>query len=668
MGHTALIAALIRPISCLPSDVGHPDCPWVQQQPAATDNIDVSLALRSAVLAALLLLPVARIFVAVFDHIRPSPDSTDASDDTFLTFGFDLRKIRAAANGATRAQGNGLDSEEMRQVLAANGRATAGRRKVLERRLRGILPSVHADNVPRGDVPWALPHQLIGACSQFSHVENVRRLQAHSRGFLLRRAQQKNNGTLRPRVRKEEPVVNKDQTRLYPAPAVKHSTQLVDALMAVQRQQQQAPVPGGSGGSGGARDDRAMLKLAEPKPAVADADRLVESARPYPFRYARPSVMGSAEGAGDSTAHAWELEPSLLLPAVRASLGPNLSEFQRKILDASARRAGMPVSAGLEQPGVLALADISDSDLPEDSELPPQLTSSPSTPPSPTPAGIPPSQLQPAQSDRVATLAEDSQPPPPPPQQHGSSAARARSYRPTNAFALRVIEDEKVQLDLPLILKVQAAFRGNRERKRLRIERAIAVSRQVRRAGQIYPRFRLGHAPTAIREAAPAGAYGSSASVAGGGSKYRLGQKLSVGGRPKSLPPPGQPGVAHRSRFTDLSAAPRAFHHRRRRRVRRQQEQSRVSDEWFPQGFHHVAHAAVICWFVLCGGYASAVGIGFGVRLTKQWLAGIGVAMGWQLLVQEPLLVAAAVLGRPACAAGLGRLQVWWATLRHHAK
>ena len=62
-----------------------------------------------------------------------------------------------------------------------------------------------------------------------------------------------------------------------------------------------------------------------------------------------------------------------------------------------------------------------------------------------------------------------------------------------------------------------------------------------------------------------------------------------------------------------------------------------MSDEWFPQGFHHVAHAAVICWFVLCGGYASAVGIDFGVRLTKQWLAGIGVAMGWQLLVQEPL-------------------------------
>ena len=45
---------------------------------------------------------------------------------------------------------------------------------------------------------------------------------------------------------------------------------------------------------------------------------------------------------------------------------------------------------------------------------------------------------------------------PPPPEQYGVLAVRKRTFRPTNAFAIRVIEDEKVQLDMPLVIAVQA--------------------------------------------------------------------------------------------------------------------------------------------------------------------------------------------------------------------
>ena len=215
--------------------------------------------------------------------------------------------------------------------------------------------------------------------------------------------------------------------------------------------------------------------------------------------------------------------------------------------------------------------------------------------------------------------------------QFGSTSVRARTYRPTNAFALRVIEDEKAHLDLPMIMKVQAAFRGNSVRKTLRTERAIRVSRQVRSKADIHPPFTILNAPTD-------GASSVSLKVVEApGSKYR-----PTGGA-KQRPRLGL-GQAQRSRFNDLAALPRKFHHRTRTRVRLSQSRRRSAAERFPQGFVRVVYAAAICWMLLAGGYAAVLGVHFDRRTSLQWLTGLGAATGWQAIIVEPVSIALVVV------------------------
>lgn len=126
-----------------------------------------------------------------------------------------------------------------------------------------------------------------------------------------------------------------------------------------------------------------------------------------------------------------------------------------------------------------------------------QLSSQPSTPPSPSDfAGS-----RSLSVGSAGTGSVGSKPPPPPlGSTFGGSetAVRTRTYRSTNAFALRVLQDEKAEQDLPKIARVQACFRGNQCRKKLRIERAIANSYGglTGDSSEIAPHYLISHMPT----------------------------------------------------------------------------------------------------------------------------------------------------------------------------
>ena len=142
MGHAALVAALVRPAACLPSDLGYPECPWLPT--ADSGRVDIALIAEAGFWAALMLLPIGRLFVATFEKVRPPVGGSYESNP-----------------------GSGLNPELL---------------------------------------PFALPHQLIGMGGQFAHVENVRKAQALSRGFLFRRHRQKLEAADQPRRIEPPPV------------------------------------------------------------------------------------------------------------------------------------------------------------------------------------------------------------------------------------------------------------------------------------------------------------------------------------------------------------------------------------------------------------------------------------------------------------------------------
>ena len=661
MGYVAVVAVVVGPSACLPQDPGYPDCPWNAELYAAATRpftLDVGQLVANAVVCAVLLLPMDRVFVAIFDRVRPPPGAAYADSP-----------------------------------------ASMG---------------------------WVLPQQLIGVSGQFTHVENVRKAQAAARGYLYRREMAKRGEALAPPVRREEkPVVDKDAMRMYPAPGVKHSAALMetfDSLRGSVRQQQRQeereaeeagyapPYSRGAStqiSSTTQLSDYATARLEAAAPPIADAEALVAASRPYPFRYKRPTVLGVDSGGDDGAAHAWEIEPSLLLPSVRATLGPGLPEAQLKILNASAARAGLLEDKGRERSGSYSsYSSYSSSsssspnsaapgqqekpngfdaptlpgepaapplppgerpgpaslgldkrlqggggarDTPSPSGPPPggELLSSPSTPPSPSNAS------QPDDGALVPVVVSEEKsvafkPPPPPPWGEDSSGLRTRTFRSTNAFALRVIEDEKARQELPYITRVQATYRGNKERKKLKKERAVRMSYQgAPEEGEVAPPFRISHMPPIeeieltrerARVATPRGAGKAAA-------KYSVDSGKGKGKGKGKDAGPQELAEQQRSRFTDLAALPvRPFRPRKRKTVRRKPDAPRASAERYPEDYTRLAYGSVACWMVLCAAYTTVLGVSFDLNTTLRWACTVGATMGWQALVQQPLLVVAAIL------------------------
>jgi hypothetical protein len=729
VGYSAIAAMVVGPGQCLPQDPGYPDCPWndnTDGQTALGALVDINYGqlVGRAVVCAILLLPLDRVFVAIFDRVPPPPGASYSDSPA--------------------------------------------------------------------SIAWVLPHQLVGQGGQFTHVENVRKVQAHARGFLFRREQYKKGEALKPPPKlSESAVVDKDALRMYPAPGVKHSKQLLGALSKlkaevhqVQRMEQTAsgsefgygssragsPVtmyagstpsrggpsrgPTAASGASTMLSDYATMRLVEEAPPIENAEELVAKARPYPFRYKRPDALRVEDGGDDNGAHAWELQPSLLLPSVRATLGPGLPPAQLAILNASERRAGLhtpaspvslqaspPPTAGEERPmsavssassyssyssethdeplmpgqpqpppgdrppppaplspsrggGSLGLSDRvqggseesggsspdsrrSSSSTGDDStgfgeEMQQQMSSQPSTPPSPSDHGGSPGRML------VESGSREFKPPPPPPGAAfggAESAVRTRTYRSTNAFALRVLEDEKAEQDLPKIARVQACFRGNQCRKKLRIERAIANSYGglTGDGGELEGHYLITHMPSE-NEVARSKARFATPDIAAAATQGKAGRKhhKQQGGRGKAnkymVGPAGSTkgrkrhgGVEEealpdelRSRFTDLAAVPaRPFRHRKRKVVRKAPmdgipgKNMRTSDERFPKQYSAIAHASAGCWIALCLMYTTRLGVSFDLPTTVTWAMTLLATVVWQAVVQGPFVVAAAVLSAP---------------------
>lgn len=300
-----------------------------------------------------------------------------------------------------------------------------------------------------------------------------------------------------------------------------------------------------------------------------------------------------------------------------------------------------------------------------------QLSSQPSTPPSPSDfAGS-----RSLSVGSAGTGSVGSKPPPPPlGSTFGGSetAVRTRTYRSTNAFALRVLQDEKAEQDLPKIARVQACFRGNQCRKKLRIERAIANSYGglTGDSSEIAPHYLISHMPTEQQVAISRARFATSsvnADIHGKagkgkhkGSKYLVGPASAKHSQHKKRhhhrsdeDDEALPGEL-RSRFTDLAAVPeRPFRHRKRKVVRRKPldgvrgKNARTSDERFPMQYTKVAYASAGCWLMLCIMYTTQLGVSFDLPTTILWAITLVVTILWQALVQSPLVIAMVVLAAP---------------------
>jgi hypothetical protein len=219
---------------------------------------------------------------------------------------------------------------------------------------------------------------------------------------------------------------------------------------------------------------------------------------------------------------------------------------------------------------------------------------------------------------------------------------------------------------------VQACFRGNQCRKKLRIERAIANSYGGLGDGaDIASVYRISHMPTEeevarsrARFAPPPGDAGARGKAGKGqrqkASKYLVGTAAAKHLQRKQHQHPhgGEDGAALpgelRSRFTDLAAVPeRPFRHRKRKVVRRKPvdgvrgKNGRTSDERFPVQYASIAHASTLCWLMLCIMYTTKLGMSFDLPTTVLWAITWLATIVWQALLQGPLVVAVAVLAAP---------------------
>jgi len=316
-----------------------------------------------------------------------------------------------------------------------------------------------------------------------------------------------------------------------------------------------------------------------------------------------------------------------------------------------------------------------------------QLSSQPSTPPSPSDfAG---SRRLSVGSAGRGSPGSDFKPPPPLGASFGGSetAVRTRMYRSTNAFALRVLEDEKAEQDLPKIARVQACFRGNQCRKKLRIERAIANSYGglAGDGSEIAPHYLVSHMPTEQQVAmsrarfatrsGDANVHGKAGKDKHNVSKYLVGPASGKHSqhkkRQRHRSDEGDAALPCelRSRFTDLAAVPeRPFRHRKRKVVRRkpldgvQGKNTRTSDERFPMEYTRVAYASLGCWLALCIVYTTQLGVSFDLPTTILWAITLVATIVWQALVQGPMVVAVAVLAAPT----LERVRAAWYHLMHY--
>jgi hypothetical protein len=310
---------------------------------------------------------------------------------------------------------------------------------------------------------WVLPDRFIGVGGKFAHIDNLITAQAHARGYLYRKGQYKETLKAQSQERPPPPehIPDKDQLRLYPAPAPRHPKELYQTMAKLH--QEIGPDMG---------DPQLIEALWQRRVPVPPVGRLnpatiVENSRPFHFQFERPGAGLGALPNSVGGVSAWELEPSLLLSNIR-------SNFVRQ-----------PTPLMLEQ-GSAA-------------------TSSPSTPPEDS-AVVDTDALNVQSSDskpgtrqlaaQRAQLGVVERPPIP----VGSQPTRLRSFRQGNAFEVRALEEERSQRQLPSIITVQSHFRGNIMRKQWRIELGVRRSRQVLPAGQIWPIFKFSGQP--IRESA----------------------------------------------------------------------------------------------------------------------------------------------------------------------
>ena len=193
--------------------------------------------------------------------------------------------------------------------------------------------------------------------------------------------------------------------------------------------------------------------------SVVDNHVVVQAAAPYPQRYRRPVASHELDS---SHALLWELEPSLLDAAITlknrdvATLAAQLVEPPTVKLRRRARAEARAREGGWGDDAFHALEDIP-TDEEEEDEGTPAL----------------------ALLDKPKPQAVK----PPVPKGRGSANhGRTRLFRRTNPLQVRVATDAHSELQVPDIVKTQAAFRGMRARRQLRRTNLIEGSYTERTA------------------------------------------------------------------------------------------------------------------------------------------------------------------------------------------
>ena len=314
MANGLMVSLLMAPPQCGPQDVGYPDCPWNDDSRAPTlQPLDVGKMIGVAITAAFLVIPVDRLFVAMFRRVRPPVASRFAAPDE------------------------------------------------------------------KGK-PWVLSERFIGINGKFAHIDNLIKSQSAARGHLYRKG--KNKEIAKAQMMKRPPapehIPDKDQIRLYPAPAPRHGRDLHRAMEEMHKQ---------AGDAAGGGDPQLIEKLwarqgkAGGPAAHLDHGDIVERSMPFTFQFKRPDMGFAAElpnSVGGVGVSAWELEPSLLLANIRSSHSRGLGSRGAPRTPALGDRTGPPALMGRADEDAIGS---SPSTPPEDSDAErPPLPTGPQSP------------------------------------------------------------------------------------------------------------------------------------------------------------------------------------------------------------------------------------------------------------------------------------------------